>query len=352
MSQNRGCALGLIRGPVAVLALLFIVSFPVSVLFHDLARVIFSAERMTTLLKERLVVSGVVQQLVVESFLGRGTNLDQGDEPAALAHLEPSHMAAIADVLFPPGWIEDQVARVVSDLYAWIDNDLPQPNLSLDVQPLKTRLMSGGAEALIEVIIDSWPPCGLDQVEEIRRNLPRLPDYTELICELPEPYRGDQLDLLAGALRQEVRAMPPKIPLGGERAIPIPGGIIRQKARVRLFRAVTDGIWLVSLSLLGLVVALVVRSWSGLTRWVGALLLLAGGGGGLIAFIVARSGSWFARGLVAGIEAPPRISDMASSVAHGIRDLVLNAYGAHIFLILAMGVVLLISSLILARRSS
>lgn len=274
-----------------VFAVVFVISFPLTLLAFDTAQVLFSPDEVAAAFSEELVASGVLEEAMVGLILG-GELSGSGDVGAralegALEYIGPGELRDISAALLPPGWSATQVSMIVRDLYAWIDSDAATPDLGLDLRPLKDHLLREGIGELVEIVVDSWPSCSLQEIELLREVQFRLGQLPELICEPPEPMRSELLIIATDYLQNQYRQMPPLLSLAetisdiDQRAEP--GEL---KSVLRLIRAIAEAAWLLPLSLLGLIMALVIRSFPDLTRWWGTPLLLSGAGTFLEVFMV------------------------------------------------------------------
>ncbi|HLF36793.1 MAG TPA: hypothetical protein VI520_02545, partial [Anaerolineales bacterium] len=277
------------RAIALLLGLAFVVSLPLSILALAWGRVLFSPEQMTDILAAELVDSGALQRAAVEAFLARSgpqeeSNPQDGSNPGggSLDFLDRQELDRLVKTLFPPEWAHDQMRANVEILYAWIDSDLAQPAFRLDIQPLKDRLQAGGAQELVTVIVDSWPVCNAEQVQQLEREGFATGELPSVSCEPPEPLRSRLINTGIELLLERSRSLPSSIPIGGEApASEDQQGLNQLKRGLRFLRELSDVGWMLPTSLLGLIVALAVRSWPALLRWWGAPLL----GSGLSSFL-------------------------------------------------------------------
>jgi hypothetical protein len=271
------------RAIALLLGLAFVVSLPLTLLALAWGRVLFSPEQMTDILAAELVDSGALQRAAVEAFLQRSGPQDQSNpDTGSLEFLDRQELNRLVETLFPPEWAHDQMRANVEILYAWIDSDLAQPAFRLDIQPLKDRLQAGGAQELVTVIVDSWPVCSAEQVQQLEREGFPAGDLPSITCEPPEPLRSRLINTGTELLLERSRSLPSNSPISGEGlATEEQQGATTLKRGLRFLRELSDVGWMLPTSLLGLIVALAVRSWPALLRWWGAPLL----GSGLSSFL-------------------------------------------------------------------
>jgi len=350
MKSLMGC-LGMVAKLCAVvLALVLVLALPLSLGAHDLGRVLSSPATIADLVVAKVVDSGVLRRLVSQRMLSGelfGQEGDQGsDFRQAMSYLEPAEVDAIVEILLPPNWAGDQITASLESLNAWLDNDQAMPDLMIDVRPLRDGLLSGGAERLVEIIVDSWPACSVDQVNQMNEAAARTGEAPVLYCEPPEPYRSSLTRIATDGLTEQIRGMPARVALAGDTglgAVADPAQVMAFKETIRMARMLAEWGWILPLSLLGVIMALVVRSWRGLARWWGIPLLA----GGLLSFLLLLVGGGLARQALVTVlatgETPEALGRLLQLVGGGLLDEV----GRRLFwhsLLLTLGAAVLIAS--------
>jgi len=359
------------RAIALLLGLAFVVSLPLTLLALAWGRVLFSPEQMTDILAAELVDSGALQRAAVEAFLQRsgpqaesdpqdGANPQAGSDPqngsnpggGSLEFLDRQELDRLVETLFPPEWAHEQMRAYIEILYAWIDSDLAQPAFRLDIQSLKDRLQAGGAEGLVTVIVDSWPVCTAEQVQQLEREAFATGELPSLSCQPPEPLRSRLINTGIELLLERSRSLPSSIPIGGEApASEDQQGLNQLKRGLRFLRELSDAGWMLPTSMLGLIVALAVRSWPALLRWWGAPL----SGAGLSSFITL----FISRGILDQARASESLRSVSGGFFEPILDNVigqlLDLVGGRMFgmalLLTVVGLALLLVGLWLGRRA-
>lgn len=357
MPQSTGCLSTVTKVIAAFLALFVVITLPITLLVYDFSRVLFSPEVMSDVLTTRLIDSGVFQGAVTDVLLSPETldNLGQGDADLGryFKDLTPAERETMLEIILPSEWIENQISTVLRELSLWIDNDQPLPQLFLDMRPIKARLMRGGAEEIVDMVVDSWPSCTPEQVERISES--GLAGQTPLIqCEPPEPFRTRLVVFASTQLIEMIRQIPPDFPLTGDEI----GGqeiadITEAKRNVRSIRALTRSGWLLPIALLCLIIALVVRSWRDLSRWWGIPLTLCGVITlGLVVFTSAISED-FIEGILADLRWKREVLyNLSLIVARGFMESALGSLFFHALLVGGIGVILLVVGWFIGRRTS
>ena len=278
----KGCLRFATRAAAIVLAAAFMLTLPLSLVAFNLGRIAFSPDRMTVLLLETIDETGGLRRLVIDSLAaeseaGGSEGLDLG---RALSFLSPQERDYVGEELAPPGWAKEQLGAIVGGIYAWIDNDRAGPAFQVDITDLKVALLSGGASDLVETVVDSWPACSVEEIADMTVDT-LLGEGTFKLCEPPEPLRSALVGLVNASVTLSLRALPDQVSLGETENTPAPPEVMQAKERIREIRFLTAWSWLLSPVMLGLVMALVIRSWRGVALWwgipliFGALLTLA-----------------------------------------------------------------------------
>ena len=355
MSRLGGCAGALGRIVAVLLAAGLALLLPLAVMGFNAGRVLFSPEEVAGVITERGLDSGALRRLVSERLLSpeAAGGAPEFSLARAMSYLEPDEVDRVLDLLIPPEWARSQVSGILTGLYEWMDNEQLSPSLQLDVRPIQQGLLSGGAARLVETILDSWPACTVEQLDELGLAASVGGEVPIQYCEPPEPHRTQISELATEGLIEAARAMPPQIDLGGpDPAQPSanPATVMAVKEQMRLWRALTSWGWLLPLSFLGLIMALVVRSLRGLARWWGIPLLI----GGLLSLLAALIGSGLAEGMISQVFAeaalPEALTRLLQSILDGLRDRILGRVFVHSLLLILGAGFLLFLGFLLGRR--
>ena len=352
MKPKPSLSATLARIVALLLAVAFILLFPVSLIARSVTAVVFSADRIEGVIRSRLEGTEAYHRVFAAVLMGDG--LQEGSASmlaGALGDLEPRDLNAALDLLIPPGWAMEQINAVLEDAYRWIDDERAAPALSVDLRPLRDNLISGGARGLVELVIDSWPACTVDQIAAMMQEAGATGEITIQSCEPSEPVRSMLLEFATGVVVEQAQAMPPALALGEELRRQPADELMALKEQVRMLRAFGRGAWFLAFSLLGLVIVLVVRSWRQLGRWWGIPLILAG----VLAFLFAAlGGTW----LVQAVNQPANGAgsadlglELLAPVVSGVVDEVLGQVLLLAILVTLGGVALLAGGAWITRRA-
>ncbi len=342
----------------AFLALIVVLALPISLLIYNVARVVFSPEIMSDLLTTHLVKSGVFRGFITDFLLSPESQQEQGpgelDFSRVIENLSPEERGAIVDILIPPEWIKEQISASFNAVYSWIDDDRPLPLIHLDMGPIKERLLGGGVTEVVDTIVDSWPSCSAAQMEHFREVIEFGGEFPEFLCEPPEPFRSKVIDLISSQLIQVVREVPQELSLSGDQPYPRDmTDIAAMKEWIRLARALSRSSWLLPIALLGLIMALAVRSWGELGRWWGIPLLIGGVLTLLLAVLVTAVGEVLLTSQLSDLKRQAEaVYGLLMVIIGSLKDVIIGSLLFHAALVSSIGLVLLVGGWLINRRTS
>ncbi|HET7009883.1 MAG TPA: hypothetical protein VFI11_03840 [Anaerolineales bacterium] len=350
----RGCLFWITRILSVALALAFVLTLPLTIVAFDLGRVVFSPDRMAAVLNASFEESGGFRRVAMDAIAsgGEGGATEDGglDLTTALSYLSPLERDYLADRLLPGAWVADQVRASVDSVFAWIDNDQARPNIRLDLRPVKDAIRSGGADELVEMVVDSWPPCSLEQLTEMAGTALGLTEGFPF-CEPPEPLRTGVVAMAGETLILSVYALPDTMQISGQGAAPANAEVMRFKDNVRLVRALSRWGWLLTPVLLGGIMLLAIRTWRGLALWWGLPIIL----GGLLTLVVSVGARAIVAAFAAGIAASPGmpmiVADMVTSAGQAWVGIAMRVILVHAGLAVLIGAAVFALGMLLGRRS-
>jgi hypothetical protein len=351
MDSVRGCFGWAARALAGILALLFVLTLPVTIIAYDLGQVVFLPEEMATLVSTSFEEVGGFRRLAMDAIVSDSAAGEGLSLTVALSHLTPMERDYLADRLLPRAWVEEQLHESVVDVYAWIDNDLARPDLRLDLRPVKDAVRSGGADELVQMVVDSWPPCTVEQMSEMAGTVLGLVEGFPF-CEPAEPLRTGLVAMAGETLVLSVYTLPDSLSISGAAAPSAADPeILRLKEDVRLARTFSRWGWLISPVLLGLIMALAIRTWRGLAGWWGLPLIL-GGCLTVIASFASRAGvGSLAARLGAAPGMPPIFGDLVTTAAGAWMSSAMQVVLTHAAVAILIGLAVLGLGLVLGRRA-
>ena len=345
MSAVKGCVALVAHMMAGLAAAALVVLLPITLLARNIALVLFEPKALTQVVSGRLIESGMLRETIVENLLGNGASLGGLSLESATQHLTPDEREAMVDLLVPEAWLRDQILQVTTQFFAWFDDPSTRLVLTVDTRPVAAALDGEAAAHVVEMLVESWPSCTLEDVGKML-GIGALPgDQGFPYCEPPEPLRGVVVSAAAGALRLLGESMPARLAIVNQ-GFEDSDHLMQTKEQVRMLRFVARWGILVSLALLGVITMLAVRSLKGLMRWWGLPLLL----GGLLAFFPVLLGGRLLRLLIsrltAGLGGMPALTDLAKALAEAIGAAVLRPQAWQAALVTGVGLVLFLLSLI------
>lgn len=220
--------------------------------------------------------------------------------------------------------------------------------------PIKERLLGDGVIKIVDTIVNSWPSCSTAEVEQLREVIEFGGEFPEFLCEPPEPFRGRVVDLTSSQLIQIVREVPQELSLSGDQPYPQDmTEIATMKEWIRLARALSRSIWLLPIALLGLIMALVIRSWSALGRWWGITLLIGGVFALMIVPLVSAIGEIFITQQLSDLQHEANAAyELLVIVIDGLREAIFGGLLFHAALVSGIGLALLVGGWLANRRTS
>jgi hypothetical protein len=252
-----------------------------------------------------------------------------------LQFLSPGEREEIIWALLPPNWIENQFSEALRAFFTWIDNEEPLPDLVLDVGPVKSKLLGGGITTFVDIVVDSWPSCRPEQVDTLQQAFFEGGELPEELCEPPEPMRSRVVDLASIGFEEQVRTLPEFISLI-EPDSPVNEFLVL-KEQLRSFRAVTLWGWMLPVSLLGVIMALAIRSWREFGSWWGIPLLLGGIGTLFLALLLSAGREALISSWVQGLGPGGFILDVLKTALNALYTAGLRPLWVQGFIIVILG---------------
>ncbi len=316
-----------------LLALLVSTSLPVSLTLRSFSAHLFAPEWFESALVRNLADTGALRPLVMREMVAEAGGL-QGLEPLT-ADMSEDEVDQLHRLLIPDQWWEDQFRSGVDAFYRWIDSEATAPQFVLDLQPIRERLRGEAGEEAVDLVMASWPECTLGQLRMLAAEILGGGEPTEFRCRPPDPYRSLLRGALLEALRGAARTMPATATVApiddsqGDAA-----EFARLKRNLRLARWLGSWGWMVPVALLGLIMAVNVRSLKTWGLWWGPPLMAAGVLSAFFAFIVAGPVETRSVAALAAIDAPTVVR---SALAGVTRDLFRQSLGGLLFWAIATG---------------
>lgn len=279
MDKMVGCTGRLARLLAYVLAAVLILNLPVALLASNTLRLLTSSVTWSEIGKAFFLIGGVREEFAREFLMNVALGEISAGEKSILDSLRPQDRIRITQILIPDDWITTQIQENVDRLLLWVESETPAPKFSFNIEPLKTNLKDGGAQRIVNQIIDTWSDCTPDQsrqIEEamIQGSLEQLP-----ICRLSGDLRVRMVEFISQKIFERLDQLPSEIPLGEN--LDAPEGSLELSSFRKQLLVLSFDLRLariLPIFLLGTIMTLAIRSWRELGQWwglplsVGALL--------------------------------------------------------------------------------
>lgn len=342
-SGQRGCFGTGLRIIAVLMVVGLVLSLPPTLAGRSFGRVAFRPDVLSSILQSQLLESGMLEETIRNNLLTREwfetlSGEEEDDIGRYFAYLSPAEREEIFYTLLPPDWIKGQISGILRGFYNWLDNDEPAPKLYLDLKPFKTNLLRGGLGSFMDIVIDSWPSCKPEQVEVLQQAFFEGGALPDDLCEPPEPLRSRVVDLATIAFEEQVNDLPERFSLVESSLTQ--RDLTALKDQLRLVRALVLWGWMLPVSLLGLIMALVIRSRMDVGRWWGIPLILGGFGILVLAFLLAAIRENLITDWIRGLTAAPAFQGILFAVIGGLYSAGLRPLWIQGFVVILVGFIL------------
>jgi hypothetical protein len=275
-----------------ILALLLLLSLPIALLAFDVWRVVFNPPLLKSFIADEVLRSDLIP-VALEWFSDRRaqervesgealTGVDEPDIVLLMSFLDRDDWRAIKQEVLTDEFLTHTVSVTVDGVYAWIDSADRVPQITWDLTTFIDRIKTEHGANAVLIAYDNLPPCEQKEIDDYLYRLSLVPAGTEVLynlCEFPEPWHDDQISDYENALFAVVDNVPAQFALTDELSgVADQGGAGPEalKEQLRLIRLIGMLAWVLPLAVVLLIVALAVRSLTGLARWLGLPLLVGG----------------------------------------------------------------------------
>jgi len=281
MNKRKGCLGQIALASAVLLVILTAITLPMASLARNAEGQLFSSESLTNYIESHIISSGFIRNLITRTVFqdeALGSLNQYGiDFSQAFIYLSDEDRQEMVDRLLPEDWLTGQVEQVLEGTLNWLENDKTRPDWHLDLAPLRDNLLrGGGAASIAEITVDSWPECNEEDIQGMLEFVEGVRDQPPL-CEPPEPLRYEIIVVATQLLRGMAEDIPMQLQLGEELGGDLdPASVQTLKNTVAAIRRLADASILLPWTFLGLIMALVIRSWELLLRWWGTAIGLGG----------------------------------------------------------------------------
>jgi hypothetical protein len=265
---------------IAVLILLFfIIAFPLSLLGRDIAGVLFSPDRLKTLIDQHVLdinlAATVVEQAVDIAILQGDPEREPLVELALVgtAQLSSDQIVELLELMAPRELLSYTLASLIDGYFDWLRNDQTFPEIVIDLIPWKQNFVSN-AVPILELMLNALPQCSQEEID-----LYDTGDANELEdipkCRPPEPTYSRFLTTGAVVLPAQLELTPDQVDLPME-VQATPEEMLQLKQGLRRMRLILDWGWVIFIMVFVVGVVFGVRTIVGFFNWAGIPLLITG----------------------------------------------------------------------------
>jgi len=262
-----------------ILALIVIPLLIISSIDRAAEQTLFEADTYKSALENRQIYDDIIP-FVLSLFI---TN-DDFEEGGSFFPLDRDELAEIlteadrrriAELFIPPDLIQQNVENSIDVLEQIIEGDFSGLDTEIELQPIQAALQGEAARQAADIILNASPDCTREQIQELRSVAANRSDQIPL-CQPTALLRRTSEDVITEWFAALSSVIDTENPTFSEltRINPTSAEIIHQAANVN-----NQMVWFLlvcPLSLIGLIIALSVRSLKAFGVWCGVISLIAG----------------------------------------------------------------------------
>lgn len=317
-----------------LLALLVGISLPIALTLRSFSAQLFAPERFESALVRNLTATGTLRRLAVQEMLEDTETGAEGFQQLT-ADMTEEEVDRLLRMLMPDAWWEAQLRSGVNAFYGWVDSSAAMPEFTLNLEPVRARLLGEAGSDAVDLIMASWQPCTPSQLQMMAAGVQGDGDLFDVRCLPPEPYQSILQGVLLEGLREEAGTMPPSVRIGPAEEDPDTATeFVRFKRNLRTARWLGNWGWMVPVAVLGLIMAVNVYSLKTWGLWWGPPLMVAGTLSLLITLFLAGPVETRLVSALAALDTP---NALRSALGGVVRDLFQNSLGRLMFWGIATG---------------
>jgi hypothetical protein len=277
-----------------LLAIALVVSIPAALFAHSSLKVLLSPDVLSQVLSDLLLADGGWRDQFIAGVYP--TMFPEREQQTHwFENLGLEERDEVATVLFPVDWIEDQLQGVVSSYISWVDSNASSQELVIQGVPLMPYLEDDASRTLVEIAVNSWPPCTTPQSQIIEQALRQDRLSGIPLCKPSGDLSSDYVNTLDTWLQSQILQLEPEVStfLDRNKSI-ILEEISQSRPNIISFLVFLRRVRLIPLFILGMLMTLIIRSFRDLGHWWGLVIVLGSG----LAMIVVLLGYLFGPGIV------------------------------------------------------
>ncbi len=269
-----------------LLALVFILVLPTVASLVSFVQVSLTRETYSEVLRDAAMYDDVLSGLLpalIDGELGEQrvaeTDVTISD---IFGNLDVDDWQRINDLLIPPDWLHDQIDHNINATFDWLESDAPVSDWSIEMTPVRMRLLGTQGREVANILILSWDECTPEEEAQLKRHLegkaalvlcqPPGAMLAEVSAAVTEPAMNAIAASLSGdfSFLEYIHSLPSTEQEQELRELQ------NTKYNINIPKLL-GGLWyLLPLAILALIVIVVVRNARTFFNWMGWSLLLGG----------------------------------------------------------------------------
>ena len=320
------------KGLAGLCAALFIVAAILSMLLFNLERRAFLAETY----QQAFANDNFYERLPALLAQALVTSSDQQDMPLGMRSMSVQQWESFLHELLPPETLKIMGDQALASTFAYLNNEADAA--VLDLTPLKTQMAGGAGTQAVLNLMQSLPPCTLDELARI--TLSFLSDQQVAFCNPPAEMAGVTQPLIEGQVQLAAAALPAQVTLVSFDPLSLQPD---PRQRIQSLRLALRLLPLLPLLLLFGMTLLAVRSLRDWLAWWGIPFTVTGLAVNIMAWMGAPLAGWILLKLLlrnAPTLLPPVLLDDASRLAEAIVGQALAPLGLQGGLLIGFGLLM------------
>jgi hypothetical protein len=247
-----------------LVALLFIVSTPVTLTLYSLERTVFDADLYIRAMDEQNVY-GQLPVLIAQTLSSTAQTPGRSDILSVFRNLTPDQWQGLVAQLLPPPVLRTLAVDAITQLMGYLKGE--RADVVLSLVALKAHMQSPEGINAVTGMLEVQPDCTVEQLTAMALNQQAL-----TVCNPPDTFLiFDLRPIIAAQINWLISLVPAQVTV-------IPAGLARPQYLnylndIRILMRLSP---LLPILCLGIIAVLAVRTWRGWLNWWGYPLLFAG----------------------------------------------------------------------------
>lgn len=278
-----------------IFLVLFVITLPLASFVSNVGSQVLSEDGLKGLVMESVLSNQALPQRIREIVWFQSWYSDAGIDPAQrmlITGIRNEQYADLLDIVLPTDTRESLLENVIGGLFDWLDNDEVYPDVVIELAPIFNNIEENTpAVAAWMVNTLKVPPCSEDKLNtlvagENADNLMAL-----ISCKPTAEYQETAVNqispLIASTLSQA--SLPERVDLSAQLQSNLDEeSALAAKGRLNRVSKLALMFWVIPILVLGIALALVVRSVDNLITWARWPLFVSGLIGTILAMIISN----------------------------------------------------------------